>query len=591
MPLVGTAGHVDHGKSTLVRRLTGRDPDRWAEEKRRGLTIDLGFAWSTLPSGTVVSFVDVPGHERFMKNMLAGVDGFETALLVVAADEGWSPQTTEHVAALHALGVERAVVAVTKIDAADPDLVDLVALETEERLAATSLAGAPIVAVSAISGVGIDELEAALDSALSTVPDRSGLPVRLAIDRAFTVPGAGTVVTGSLGSGVVATGDELELMPAGRVVTVRGLHRHDEPVEQAAAGSRVAVNLAGIDRDDLARGMVLAEPGTTTATDRILLELRAVPDQPSPDERGAFHLHLGTGVWPVVLRPVDHRAALAVAEEPMPTAAGDRVVLREVGRRTVVGGGRVADPDPPQRRRDALALLDRLVPVAATPDGRASSLLAVHRSAAVADLRRWSGGGGVTGATVVGAIAFASGVLEELAARAGPLVDRAHADHPLRPGLRRAELASALGVTPEVLDQVVAGGGLQERGAWVARPGHRPRLDDVQLDAWSAVRRELAEAGTSPPRADELGLDEEVLHFLYRAEELVPVGAFAFLPDTIDQVVATVDALGDGWTVSAFREALGTSRRHAVPLAEWLDARAITRRDGDRRSRRRPGTG
>ncbi len=262
MHVVATAGHVDHGKSTLVLALTGMDPDRFAEEKARGLTIDLGFAWTTLPSGRRVTFVDVPGHERFIKNMLAGVGGIDAALLVVAADEGPMPQTAEHLAILDLLGVERGLVVLSKQDAVEGEWLDLVREETRERLTGTTLAQAPIVAVSALSGAGLPELREALDRLLATAPPRSGTGrPRLPIDRVFTVAGFGTVATGTLLDGALALGQELRVYPNGRETRVRGLQTHQTKVDRALPGSRVAINLSGLAVDDLRRGDVLAPPG------------------------------------------------------------------------------------------------------------------------------------------------------------------------------------------------------------------------------------------------------------------------------------------------------------------------------------------
>jgi selenocysteine-specific elongation factor len=577
MPLIGTAGHVDHGKSTLIERLTGRDPDRWAEEKQRGLTIDLGFAWSTLPSGTEVSFVDIPGHERFMRNALAGVDGFDAVLLVVAADEGWSDQTTEHVAALDALGIGRGVVAITKADLADADLVELATLDVLEHLESTSLAGLDAVAVSAKTGEGVDDLIRALDVAVTDLPDRDADPVRCWIDRVFSVAGAGTVVTGSLTAGTVSVGDLLEVMPGRKRVTVRGLHRHDQPVETASAGTRLAVNVTGVERTDLARGMVLTSPGTVADSTRLLVSLRSVAG--GDWDRGAFHVHRGTGGWRADLRPIDDGHALLTTDDPLPAAAGDRFLLRDVGRRAVVAGGLVLDPAPAARRGRVLPTIGRLEPVAATADDRAAALLDVRGSADADDLARASGGGSV-GSTV------AAHVLADASRRLGDLVDDYHAQFPLRPGLPKAEAASTIGIGPDALRDTTGSAGVVEVGPYLARPEHHPSLTEDQSAAWETVRAELADAGNAPPRLSDLDLGDEVVHFLIREEELVDVGGFAYLPVTLDALVAGLSDLGDGWTVAEFRDHAGISRKYAVPLLEWLDARSITRRTGDTRSLR-----
>lgn len=577
MPLIGTAGHVDHGKSTLVERLTGRDPDRWAEEKQRGLTIDLGFAWSTLPSGTEVSFVDIPGHERFMSNALAGVDGFDAVLLAVAADEGWSDQTVEHVAALDALGIDRGVVAITKADLADPDLVELAILDVTERIEQTSLAGVEIVPVSARTGAGIDELLAALDAAVADVPDRHAEPTRCWIDRVFSVAGAGTVVTGSLVSGAVSVGDTLEVMPGRRPVAVRGLHRHDQPVDLATAGTRLAINVTGIDRGGLGRGMLVATPGTVWDATRMLVSIRSVG---SGDwQRGAFHVHRGTGGWRADLRPVDDRHAVLVTDEPVPAATGDRVLIRDVGRRTVVAGGVVLDPDPDARRSRVRTTIPRLDPLGGTPDDRAAALLDVRGAADPDQLARWSGGGSV-GSVV------ADRVRIDATHRLGELVDEHHEQYPLRPGLPKAEAISSIGLPGTVIDELLATAGVVEVGPHLARAVHDPVLPPDAESRWRSVAGNLEAAGNTPPRLAELGLDDESVHFLLRTGALVDVAGFAYLPTTLEALVAGLGELGTDWTVAAFRDHAGVSRKYAVPLLEWLDARAITRRTGDTRNLR-----
>src|SRR5579884_844492 len=289
MYVIGTAGHVDHGKSTLVEALSGIDPDRLREEKERGMTIDLGFAWLTLPGGREISIVDVPGHERFIKNMLAGVGGIDLALLVVAADEGVMPQTVEHVEILDLLRVHRAVVAITKIDAVEPDWLELVDADVEEYLAKTGLAGAPIVHVSALTGHGLPELVAQLERSLADTPPKPNLGrPRVPVDRVFTVAGFGTVVTGTLIGGELAVGQELEVVPGGQRARARGLQTHKTKVQRAMPGSRVAVNLAGLATEDVRRGQVLTTPGWLRATTAVDVELAVLADAPHPLLHGAI---------------------------------------------------------------------------------------------------------------------------------------------------------------------------------------------------------------------------------------------------------------------------------------------------------------
>ena len=345
MPLIGTAGHVDHGKSTLVEALTGRDPDRWAEEKRRGLTIDLGFAWTTLGATGEVSFVDVPGHERFLKNMLAGIEAIDVALFVVAADEGWKPQSEEHLAALHLLDIDEGVVALTKIDAVDAAQVEIVEMEVTEQLLGTTLEGAPIIPVSAKTGEGIDRLREELTTRVSTIQHRGDRP-RLWVDRAFSIRGAGTVVTGSLIDGPMRVGDELELLPGRQHVRIRGMQSHESEIEQAEPGRRLALNLGGIERADAPRGVMLGLPGQWDLSARFTARVTAARYVDALTTKGAFQLHLGSGAHPATIKRLEGDHALIQLPGPLPMKTGDRFILRESGRRQLVAGGIVIDPAP-----------------------------------------------------------------------------------------------------------------------------------------------------------------------------------------------------------------------------------------------------
>src|SRR5581483_8968828 len=312
MYVIGTAGHVDHGKSRLVEALTGIDPDRLEEEKRRGMTIDLGFAWLTLPSGRTASIVDVPGHERFIKNMLAGAGGIDVALLVVAADDGVMPQTREHLAILHLLGVQRGVVALTKCDLVDADWIDMVEADVRELLAPTALAGSPLVRCSSVTGLGLGELRAALDTTIDSVqPKRDRGRPRLPVDRVFTMAGFGTVVTGTLMDGALRIGDEVELLPGGLRARVRGLQSHKEALTCAPPGARTAVNLAGVAKADVRRGTVLAFPGSCAATSVFDAQVTVLPAAPRPLPHNArLTLHVFTAEAPAQLRLLDRDALL-----------------------------------------------------------------------------------------------------------------------------------------------------------------------------------------------------------------------------------------------------------------------------------------
>ncbi len=589
MAVFGTAGHVDHGKSTLIQALTGRDPDRWEEEKQRGLTIDLGFAWMRTQSGTTIAFVDVPGHERFIKNMLAGIEAIDAAVFVVSADEGWMPQSEEHLAVLELLEIEHAVVVLTKSDLVDADLLELAHLEVADRLAGTRLASAPIVAVSARTGSGLDQLAEMLDKTASLIEsDRS--PVqrpRLWVDRSFSVAGAGTVVTGTLTGGSLQVGDELELLPAGVSARVRGLHRHEEAVTSVEAGSRCAVNLAGLDRAAVGRGMMLGRPGDWRNSDRWLVQLKpARYEDGDPSERGAYHLHFGTGAWPTELRPIAGNEGYAVLRisEPIPVAIGDRFVLREVGRRTIVAGGQVVDPNPPRRRDAIAASLPSLLGIeTAEPNRRAAMLLDVKGMVPTAALSAWTSGGEPS--TTVGDVAISSDYRTDLAERAEALVARFHDSHPLRPGMPRAQLARELDIDRGLLDALISEWPVTDGGAVVALNAFTVEAGAGTEAEWARVKGSLEAEGLTVPRIRDLGLETEVLHVFLRDGRLTRISdEFAYLPSQIDAITEAARGLPAPFSVADFRDALGLSRKYAVPLLEYLDATGVTARNGDVRS-------
>ncbi len=592
MPVIATAGHVDHGKSTLVRALTGRDPDRWEEEQRRGMTIDLGFAWTEI-AGREVGFVDVPGHERFIKNMLAGLEGLDAALFVVAADEGWMPQSEEHLAVLDLIGVEHAVVALTRVDLVDAETADLAALDVAEHLNGTSLAGSEVIPVAAPQGRGLDRLRAALGALLQPEQDL-GQP-RLWVDRSFTIAGAGTVVTGTLIGGTLRVGDSLTVYPSQAAVRVRGLQTHERAVTEVAPGNRTAVNLSGVDRAAVWRGAMLGLPGAWRTTHRLIADLRTVRSLSEPlSSRGSFHAHIGSGSHTARLTLVEgpelvgRGAAVITMETPVPVAAGDRVVLREVGRRAVVAGGKVLDPHPAERARlDA----DQLVALraAAVPNDRAAVLLSIRGIAHSADLAADTAGGVAGDALAAGDLMIDATATSRLEGGAMLLLDRYHDENPLRPGMPAPALATALRVPIEVLEAVVARSDrLEMAGPAVLRAGFAPRLQGTGSQAWESARSRLGESGFAAPRRDELGLGAEVLHALIRDGALVAVGDdLVYLPETLERIVGATRDLEDGFSVAGFRDALGITRRHAIPLLEWMDRAGITRRDGDTRSIKR----
>jgi selenocysteine-specific elongation factor len=605
MPIVGTAGHVDHGKSTLVRALTGTDPDRWEEERRRGLTIDLGFAWTDLGTGDETGFVDVPGHERFIKNMLAGVGAIDVALLVVAADEGWMPQSEEHLAVLDLLEVDHGVVALTRCDLVDSATVERRAAEVADRIRGTSLDGAAVVPVAAPLGSGLAELRSRLAAAVEAAgpPPDTGRP-RLWVDRSFVISGAGTVVTGTLTGGTVAAGDELTVYPGGLPVRVRALHHHGGPVETAGPGNRTALNLTGVERHAIPRGAMLGAPGEWETADRFLVDLRTVRSLDEPvTSRGAYQAHVGSGAWPVRLRTLDAGgidgagAAVVAAGERIPLVVGDRVVLREVGRRAVVAGGIVLDPAPPDRIGPVRASLSRLREGAAGDAAqRATALLDVRGIADPERLRRESGGGAaraaVTSPRRVLAAAAAATLGDDLLRR----VVGYHAANPARPGIPKASLASALGIDPRLLEALVAYvPAVVDDGAVVRARDFAAGWSPAQEEEWQRARSMLADAGLAVPRAAALELDRELFHALVRSGRMLRVAPdLVYLPEQVDRIRRMLQTLPDGFTVAMFRDALGVSRRHAVPLLEWLDREGDTVRRGDVRMvrrRRSPGPG
>jgi selenocysteine-specific elongation factor len=579
--VIATAGHVDHGKSTLVRALTGMEPDRWEEERRRGLTIDLGFAWATLPSGRRLAVVDVPGHERFVGNMLAGVGSVPAALVVVAADDGWSAQTAEHVAVLDALGVRHALLAVTKADLADPGPV---LADVRERLAATSMGEVPGVAVSAATGAGVPDVVAGLESLLAGLPapDRAA-PVRLWIDRAFPVKGAGTVVTGTLAAGRVAAGDRLQL--GGREVGVRGVQSLGQPVERAEATARVALNLRGIAVEELSRGDALLTPGAFRDTAELDVTLAREPEDRLPAE---VVVHVGSAAVGARLRLLEGTAVRLRLAAPLPLRIGDRLLLRDPGARRVFGAD-VRDVDPPELRRRGAARR-RAEELAARPVGPAGAAAELARRRFVRATDFAAMGWAVPeGATAVGPWLLAPGLVGELAAALPGIVARYRQLRPLEPGPPVAVARRALelpddGLVPAVVREPLA---LREGRVVVATAGLPGRVQQ----AVDRIRATLAADPFAAPDADQLraaGLGPRELAAAVRDGQLVKIADGVYLaPGVAEQARARLAGVPAPFTLSQARSAWGTSRRVAVPLMEWLDAHGVTERlpDDTRRLR------
>jgi selenocysteine-specific elongation factor len=524
MPVtVATAGHIDHGKTTLVEALTGKNTDRLPEEQERGISIDLGYAPLELPDGSQLSVVDVPGHERFVRTMVAGAAGVDLFLLVIDANEGTRPQTLEHLAVLRLLGVDRGVVALTKADLADDDTLELARAEAEELVP-----GAPVVAVSARTGAGLDELRSALAEA-AVGRDPHDAPTRLFVDRSFTLHGIGTVATGTLWSGSIGEGDELRVEPRGRTVRVRSVQVHDRAVERAEAGQRVAVALPGVERSELRRGDALVAPGTYGPSFRLDVALEQIADIPA-----RVHVHHGTADVPARVARVGERFAQLRLAAPVVAARGDHVVLRAG---TTVGGGVVLDPRPPRH-----ASLERM-------EAMERGETFVHAPERADGTWVWS-----------------QEWLDELRADLERAIDAAD---PLDPGVPVPAAEWAKAVVPHL--------GLERRGAKLYRPGAAAALGE-RAEAAAALEAVL---GLEPVRVEDAAL----ARFLEDEGRLVRVGdGFAVSPAAYEQARSV---LVDGITLAQFRDALGVGRKTAQMLLERFDADGVTRRVGDARVLRR----
>ena len=620
MFVIGTAGHVDHGKSALVQALTGIDPDRLQEEKVRGMTIDLGFAWLKLPGGAEVSIVDVPGHERFIKNMLAGVGGIDLALLVIAADEGVMPQTREHLAILDLLGVERGVIALTKSDLVDADWLDLVAADAATVVEGTSLERSPIVRCSAVSGDGLPELLAAIESRLAATPPKRDLGrPRLPIDRVFTIAGFGTVVTGTLIDGALSVGQEVEVVPAlvgGHVTTLRsrlrGLQTHRSKVETALPGTRTAANLVGLAPEELARGQVVTTPGWLPPSTAVDVRLRALASLRRPLRHNlSVSFHSLASETPAKLRlleddevgPGESAWAQVRLLRPVAVLKGDRFVLRDAN--DTIGGGVVVETQARRHVRRRPAVIERLA-------GQASSSPADVLYAAVA------GRGLVEPAAAfsridldegTAAAAFATLVAEgrllrlgeegaglvatrddfdALGRRAAAALAAYFQEHPLRRGLLKEELRSRLGLSQRpfalLLARLETEGVLVDGGRGVSLPGREPAPTPAQSAAAAAYLAALNAAPFAPPVDGRP--DEELVAFLVETGAVVEIGGIVFAADAYERMVAAVTgrlAAKGTLTLAEARDLLATSRRYVQALLEHLDAERVTLRRGDER--------
>jgi len=608
--ILGTAGHIDHGKTALVRALTGVDTDRLPEEKRRGITIDLGFAPLPLDNGTVIGVVDVPGHEAFVRTMLAGATGIDLALIVIAADEGPMPQTREHLAILELLGVRDAIVALTKSDLVDEDWLALVTQDVRELLARTRLASAEIVPTSIVSGAGIDRLREALRlKAKGAEPKASDDLFRLPVDRAFTVKGTGTVVTGTVWSGALSVDDTVRVMPFGATARVRGLQNHGTAVRRITPGMRAAIALAGVDQSAVSRGATLVTRNEWESTLIVRADLALFEDAPELRPRTKVRFHLATsdvgarvvaGGSPVA--PGSSRPVRIVLDEPVMARAGDRFVLRSASPLATIGGGVITDSNAPRRARPMPGLeLDaadrlRLIVTEAGGHGVAESSLSVRLGIPPSHVQELVAG--AKALVRVGDRLYAASMLDDLRARLLALVRSHHDQRPLDTGMQRQEIRTRLGVNVAVFDHLVAalvgakeleaaGGGSELRVA-----GRAPAVSDQQRKLTEEIVAVLQAAGHEPPSVSELqqrfgSQTQPLLRHLERERRVVQVedGRY-YAPEAVNELLRRLEGgmAGKGELAPTdLRELLGFSRKYLIPFLEYCDRRGYTARQGNGR--------
>ena len=617
MYVIGTAGHVDHGKSTLVEALTGIDPDRLREEKERGMTIDLGFAWLQLPSGNETSIVDVPGHERFVNNMLAGVGGIDLALLVVAADESVMPQTREHLAILDLLRVERGLVAVTKRDLVDDDWLELVVADVEETLEGTVLEGADICPVSAMTGKGLPELVAAIDAMLDNTPPKRdvGRP-RLPIDRAFTISGFGTVVTGTLIDGKISAGQDVELAVAGKSTRIRGLQTHKKGQKEAQPGTRVAANIIGVSQEDISRGEVLTTGGWLKSTDAMDVRLRVIPDAPHP-LRHNMYITVHTGSSEIVgrlrlleedvLEPGATGWAQIKLDAPLAVVKGDYYVIRS--NRTTLGGGNIVETHARRPRRRHAPTIERLeaMELGSTQDILLKTIETsepsdfnglVNRAnmdadAVTGELKAMAANGLIVSlgnpGIGQGNFMFTAGGWNGVVEKARQSLEAYYRQFPLRRGAPKEELRNRLGMTAQVFNlafsRLTEQSVVEEDGALVRLPGYEPMLSEQQRKDVEGYLRLLESEPFSPPT--DTPPTGEVLNLLdeqgrvVRVSETVVYSAEAY-KEMVEIISEYIRENGE-ISVANVRDVLGTSRKYALALMDYMDHKRITRRVGDAR--------
>ncbi|MBW3622052.1 MAG: selenocysteine-specific translation elongation factor [Armatimonadetes bacterium] len=621
--IIGTAGHVDHGKTSLIHALTGTNTDRLREEQERGMSIELGFASFTLPSGVEAGIVDVPGHERFLKNMLAGAGGMDLVLLVIAADEGVMPQTQEHLDILQILQAKSGIIALTKADLVEPEWLEMMEEEIRERLQGTFLADAPMLPVSAVSRQGLPELTREIDARAQEIQERSATgPFRLPVDRVFTMPGFGTVVTGTLWSGRIRVGDAVQLQPSGGASRVRGLQSHGRKVEEVAAGSRAAVNLAGLDVEDVRRGDVVAPPGLLRPTYIVDVQAELLPDLDRPlANRTRIRLHIGTDeiIGRMVLldreeaEPGSGVPAQLQLEEPVAALRGDRFVLRLFSPTYLLGGGTVLDPNARRHRRFDEKVLDRLavlevggledqVTQALRERGVALSApkdIAGILSADVSEVSEALAHMAESGAAVaVGDRFIGAEVLDRVERDLETMLENFHRRHSLRAGLPREEAKSR--VAPKLdnrswnalLEALNGRERIALAPATLRLASHEVAFTPEQRALADRIEFRYTAEPYNPPSADEVieasgkGA-EELFDALVEQGTLVKIANDLYLHRTaVEGAIETIRAsVGgeEGFTAAQARDQLGSSRKVVIPLLEYLDAQRITRRMGDMR--------
>lgn len=627
--IIGTAGHVDHGKTTLVKAMTGIDTDRLKEEKERGISIELGFAPLQLPSGTLAGIVDVPGHERFIRHMLAGVAGIDLVLFVVAADEGVMPQTREHLDIIQLLQIQKGIIVITKIDLVEADWLTLVEEEITSAVCGTVLEQAPLIRVSGTTGEGIDTLIGMIDEmALEVRAKTTTGPARLSVDRAFTKVGFGPVVTGTLAAGKFKLLETVEILPRKVTAKIRTLQVHGQKVEEAFAGQRVAVNLAGIELEQVHRGDVLATPGSLGSSYRIDVRLEMLPGAEKPlknNTRVRFNLGTKETFGRVLLldreeiEPGEKAYAHLVMEEPVVAAKDDRFVIRSYSPVITIAGGAVIDPAPPRQKRyrqeslraietkekgtpEQLLLqqLEAAAVIALTP-AELQKAAGLEEAETLAAIEKLVNTDQVVAISAEGKeYLIAAARYQQLSAEIVSLIAAYHRDYPLRPGLSKEELRSRkfpqqnARLFNAFLQAMERDGLVRVDGQVVSSPGFTVRLDDKLERAWAAMETQLREDGFQPTEWSQLvqrfdippEQADELLNFLLWNKMLIKIEGFYLLPELVaegkQKIVAWLEA-HQSIQIAEARDLLQSSRRFVLPFLEYLDREKVTRREGDKR--------